>query len=124
MRILVIEDSEDILYLMKIDLEQMGYSVLVAKDGTSGLEIAQRERPDLIISDIKMPGIDGYDLIKSLRSMDELASTPVIALTGFDRKKDAEQALSAGYNAHLSKPVDLGKLSALIEALTAQQKKK
>ena len=121
LRILLIEDAEDILALMKLELEWLGYTVLTARDGISGLELAQREALDLIVSDIKMPGMDGYDLIKELRRIPKLASTPAIALTGFGMKRDTEAALAAGYNAHLCKPVDAKQLSAVIEQLAAKQ---
>ncbi len=121
LRILLIEDAEDILALMKLELEWLGYTVLTARDGISGLELAQREAPDLIVSDIKMPGMDGYDLIKELRRIPKLASMPAIALTGFGMKRDTEAALAAGYNAHLCKPVDAKQLSAVIEQLAAKQ---
>ncbi len=119
LRILLIEDSRDILFLMKMELESLGYSVLAAKDGESGLDIAARERPDLIISDIKMPGMDGLEFIKRLRALPELSSTPAIALTGYDSEQDVAQGLAAGYNAHISKPVDPQELSELIRSLTA-----
>ena len=106
---------------MKLELEWLGYTVLTARDGISGLELAQREAPDLVVSDIKMPGMDGYDLIKELRRIPKLASMPAIALTGFGMKRDTEAALAAGYNAHLCKPVDAKQLSAVIEQLAAKQ---
>lgn len=122
LRILLMEDSEDILYIMKLELERMGYSVLTASDGREGIELAMREKPDLIISDIKMPGLDGYELIKRVRAIPALATVPAIALTGFGMKTDVEKALACGYNAHLSKPVDPDKLSALIKRLASKQK--
>ncbi len=123
LRLLLIEDSEDILALTKIELERLGYSVLTAADGQSGLELAERELPDVIISDIKMPGLDGYELIRKIREIPELASTPAIALTGFGMKGDVERALAEGYTAHISKPVDANELSALIQRLIAKGQK-
>jgi|SRR5712692_1554547 len=119
LRILLIEDSKDILFLMKMELESLGYSVLTARDGESGLDIAAREHPNLIISDIKMPGIDGLEFIKRLRAVPELSSMPAIALTGYGSEQDVAKALAAGYNAHISKPVDPQELSELIRSLTA-----
>ncbi len=119
LRILLIEDSKDILFLMKMELESLGYSVLTARDGESGLDIAAREHPNLIISDIKMPGIDGLEFIKRLRAVPELSSMPAIALTGYGSEQDVAKALAAGYNAHISKPVDPHELSELIRSLTA-----
>jgi PAS domain S-box-containing protein len=123
LRILFIEDSRDTLNLMKMELERVGYSVLIAADGESGLEIAGRELPEVIISDIKMPGMDGYELIKQIRRIPQLAGTPAIALTGFGMETDIEKALQAGYNAHLCKPVELDELAALIRKLASAQGK-
>ncbi len=122
LRVLVIEDSEDILALMKFELERLGYSVLMAAQGREGLEVARRDLPDIIISDIKMPDIDGYELIRKIREIPGLASTPAIALTGLGMKRDIEQALSCGYTAHVNKPVDLNELSALIRKPATKQK--
>ncbi len=119
LRILFIEDSRDTLNLMKMELERLGYSVLIAADGESGLEMAERELPEVIISDIKMPGLDGYELIKKVREIPQLATVPAIALTGFGMEKDVEKALETGYNAHLCKPVELDELAALIEKLAS-----
>ncbi len=118
LRILLIEDSRDILFLMKMELESLGYFVLTASDGESGLEVAARERPQLIISDIKMPGMDGLEFIERLRAVPELSSTPAIALTGYGSEQDVQAGLAAGYNAHISKPVDPQELSGLIRRLT------
>ena len=120
MRILLIEDSKDILFLMKMELEGMGYTVVTARDGAAGLDLAKRERPDLIISDIKMPGLNGVELIKQLRSIPELASTPSIALTGYG-KQELEDGAVDGYDAHVSKPVDPNELSELIERLVSNK---
>ena len=95
-RILLIEDSQDILFLMKMELQNLGYSVLTAKDAEAGLELARRELPDVIISDIKMPGVDGLEFIKRARMTPELASTPPIALTGYDTEQDIQAGLAAG----------------------------
>jgi CheY-like chemotaxis protein len=119
LRILFIEDSKDVLNLMKMVLEELGYSVLIAADGISGLEIARRELPEAIISDIKMPGMDGYELIRQLRRIPQLAKVPAIAMSGFGMDKDVENALAAGYDAHVRKPVEIDELSVLIQQLTS-----
>jgi PAS domain S-box-containing protein len=116
-RILLIDDSEDVLLLMKLELELLGHSVATASRAYTGIELARTTRPDVIISDIKMPQIDGYRLIRHLRSIPDLADTPVIALTGLGMKKDVERALNAGYTAHLTKPVDVQSLARLIQNL-------
>jgi two-component system CheB/CheR fusion protein len=119
--VLLIEDSADVLYLMKLELGWLGYSVLMARNAETGLEIARRELPDLIVSDIKMPGMDGYEFIKRLRRIPELANKPAVALTGFGMKRDVEASLAAGFSAHLSKPVNPEDLSSLIQDLISQR---
>ncbi len=121
LRVLIIEDSQDVLSLIKFELGELGYSVLTATDGESGLEMARLELPDVIVSDIKMPGMDGYELIRRLRLEPELASKPAIALTGFGMQKDIKRAMAAGYNTHLRKPVDPRELSSLIQQLISKQ---
>ena len=120
LRILFVEDSKDVLNLLRIELESLGYSVLMATDGERGLDIANRELPDIIVSDIKMPRFDGYELIKHIRRTPELAAIPAIALTGLGRSKDIEKALSAGYSAHLCKPVEVNELVSIIEKLVSR----
>jgi PAS domain S-box-containing protein len=120
--VLLIDDHKDVADLTKMELEELGYGVLTASDGHQGLEIAIREIPDVIISDIKMPRMDGYELIHSLRRIPGLAAVPVVALTGFGMKKDVEAAVAAGYDAHLNKPVDVNVLSELIQRLAAHRR--
>jgi two-component system CheB/CheR fusion protein len=120
-RILLIEDSPDILFLLKVELELMGHSVSTAENGTDGLMLAKSEPPDLIISDIKMPGIDGYELIREIRTSAQLGGTPAIALTGFGAKTDFDRAIAAGFDACVSKPAEPQEISALIAKLTEKR---
>ena len=120
LRVLLIDDHKDITDLMKMELEALGYTVLTAADGQVGLDTAIREVPDIIVSDVKMPRMDGFQLIENLRRTPGLASVPVIALTGFGMKRDVEAVLTAGYSAHLNKPADISELSDLIQKLAAQ----
>jgi PAS domain S-box-containing protein len=120
-RILLIEDSEDILFLMKAELETMGHTVITAINGQLGIEAAQAHRPDLIVSDVKMPVVDGYQLMRTLRGIAELRATPAIALTGFGSKADIERALAAGFDACLSKPAKPEDISLLIRQLTEKK---
>jgi CheY-like chemotaxis protein len=119
-QLLVVEDSEDILYIMKTELEWMGYSVDAAVDGNDALELAKANRPDIIISDIQMPGIDGFELLRRVRGFTELATVPAIALTGFGMEADVKRALAGGFAAHLTKPVEPEKLSDMIDKLVAR----
>jgi two-component system CheB/CheR fusion protein len=117
--LLVVEDSSDVLLLIRQELEWNGYQVYAAKNGSVALEIAKREIPDLIISDIKMPEIDGYQLIRMVREVPELAKVPAIAMTGFGMERDIEMARAVGYSAHLVKPIDMDQMYQLIQQLTA-----
>lgn len=122
LRILLIDDHKDVTELTKMDLESLGYQVRAAADGHEGLEIARRELPDVVVSDVKMPRMDGYELVQKLRQIPELATVPIIALTGFGMKKDVQAALAAGYDAHINKPADVDRLSDLIQRLAAQRR--
>ena len=117
-RILLIEDSADILFLMKLELERMGHSVITAANGRSGMELARTDPPDLILSDIKMPLVDGYKLIRAIRQTPELSGIPAIALTGLGARAEMESALAAGFNACISKPAEPEQIAALIQQLT------
>jgi len=119
LRLLVVEDSSDVLLLIRKELEWNGYQVYAAKNGSVAFEIAKRELPDLIISDIKMPEVDGYQLIRMVREVPELAKVPAIAMTGFGMQRDIEMARAVGYSAHLVKPIDMDQMYQLIQQLTA-----
>jgi PAS domain S-box-containing protein len=116
-RVLFVEDSADILNLMRLELYELGFDVMTASTAEEGLEIARRESPHIVVSDIKMPGMDGYEFVKQLRTLPQLSSIPAIALTGFGMKQDVEKALASGYNAHLCKPVEIEQLATLITKL-------
>jgi two-component system CheB/CheR fusion protein len=123
-RILLVEDSEDILFVFQTELEWRGYSVVTARDAVSGVDVASRIRPDVIVSDLHMPEIDGYEFIRQVRQIPELASLPAIALTGCAMKEDKEMALKAGFTAYLTKPVDAQTLSDMVTRLTQKCFKK
>jgi CheY-like chemotaxis protein len=123
-RILLVEDSADILFVLQTELEWMGYAVDTAKDAVSGIETARANRPDVIISDLQMPIMDGYEFIKRIRQIPELATTAAIALTGCSLKKDVQLALDSGFSAYLTKPVDGKALSDMIMRLVGKRLKK
>ena len=122
LRILLVEDSEDILFIMKTELEWMGYVIDVAQDGGSGLELARSNVPDVIISDIQMPGISGFEFLRLVRQIPRLSNVPAIALTGSGMEADVKRALDNGFTAHLTKPVEPTEVSALISKLTEKKK--
>jgi signal transduction histidine kinase/CheY-like chemotaxis protein len=117
MHVLLIDDSSDVLTLMKMEMERLGYVVSTARDGLSGLQAAVREQPDAIVSDILLPDVDGLELVRRMRQIPELSETPAIAVTGLGMRQDVEEALACGYHAHLAKPVDVLELSSMIQSL-------
>ena len=117
-RVLIIEDSDDILVLLKTELELLGYTVEAARDGIQGLAAAQRFRPDVVVSDIGLPGIDGFEFVQRARHTPGLTKVPVVALTGYDLQND--RALARQFDACVIKPVDCGTLSRLIQDLLAR----
>jgi two-component system CheB/CheR fusion protein len=123
-RILVVEDSTDILFLLQTELEWLNYSVQVASDALTGLELARKSRPEVIVSDLHMPGIDGHEFIRRVRRIPELARIPAIALTGYSLDAELKLALAAGFDAHLTKPVDGKTVSDTIARLLTKRMKK
>ncbi|MFY9556821.1 MAG: response regulator [Blastocatellia bacterium] len=121
LRVLVIEDSLDTLNMLRLWLGMFGCEVVIADDATEGLRLAIEKRPDVILSDIGMPDVDGYALMRKLRKTPGLEQVPAIALTGYAREQDRDLALAAGYNAHVSKPANIGRLLYLIKKLSARQ---
>ena len=120
-RVLLVEDSADVLEVLKIELEWMGYEIDATADAKTALATAERQRPDVIVSDLGMPGMDGFEFIRRVREIPGLASVPAIALTGAGLDKDVQQALAFGFTAHLIKPVEAKELASRIELLTARR---
>jgi CheY-like chemotaxis protein len=106
--------------MLKLWLEAFGCETAAAADAGEGLRLAGERKPDLIISDIGLPEVDGYEVIRRLRKIPELAKVPAIALTGYAREEDRELAMAAGYDAHIAKPTQIGHLLQLIKKLTAK----
>ncbi|AME28752.1 CheR family methyltransferase [Burkholderia sp. PAMC 26561] len=113
-RVLLVEDTQETLEAFQALLELEGAHVHAESNGAGALLAAADGHFDLILSDIGMPEMDGYELIAAIRTMPMYASTPAIALTGFGRPQDAKRALAAGFNGHVGKPVSLENLVALI----------
>jgi len=109
--VLVIEDDQDTRDLIRRLLESHRAFVVVAATAPEALEVLERDRPDMIVSDIGLPDVDGYELIRRIRGLDDaLAQTPAVALTAFARFEDRTRALAAGFNAHVAKPVEPSEL--------------
>jgi PAS domain S-box-containing protein len=116
--ILIVDDSPETTEMLGKLLEMEGAFVELARSGKEAIEIAQRKRFDLIVSDISMPEMDGYQLLRSLREIPEMKTVPVVALTGYGRTNDIERAKAEGFAEHLTKPLDLDKLLQIVRRLT------
>jgi PAS domain S-box-containing protein len=122
LKILVVDDESDTLGLLKEGLEHCGADVRLATSAAEAFDSIKKNMPDILISDIGMPGEDGYDLIKRLRTLSaaEGGKIPAIALTAYTRVEDRLQALRAGYQMHVPKPVDLTELVAVTASLVSR----
>ena len=109
-KILYIEDQPDNRMLVRSVLVPAGYAVLEAADGLSGIEVALREKPAVILLDINLPGIDGYEVVAILRSFPHLAETPIVAVTAYAMAGDRERTLVAGCDGYIEKPIDVDRL--------------
>ena len=106
--ILVIEDNEQNLYLVTYILEKGGFLVRAARDGLEGISQAAAARPDLVLLDIQLPGMDGYEVARRLRALPGFSSLPIVAVTSYAMVGDKEKALAAGCSGYLEKPIDPG----------------
>jgi PAS domain S-box-containing protein len=116
-RVLLVEDAPDTLDMLRIVFESRGYAVNACADAEEALRVAESERFDIIVSDIGLPIIDGYELVGRLRDIEHMREVPAVALTGYAAPRDAEAALAAGFDAHVAKPVDPSALLEQVEQL-------
>ncbi|MCC2955826.1 PAS domain S-box protein [Massilia sp. IC2-477] len=116
-RILLVDDMEDMLQVFKSLLETTGAVVLAATSGVQALEVLAREDVDLLISDIAMPEMDGYELLRRVHGLPKYARLPAIAITSMRRDTDIARARAAGFSAHLGKPVSVDRLNAIVNEL-------
>jgi two-component system, cell cycle response regulator DivK len=116
-KILYVEDNEDNVYMLVRRLERQGFEVLVAADGAQGLAIAQSEHPDLIVMDLNMPVLDGWEAARRLKGAPETEAIPIIALSAHAMSGDRERALEAGCDDYDTKPVRIASLMAKIRTL-------
>ncbi len=115
-RVLVVEDDAQNSYLVRYILEHEGYEVEVVVDGEHALEVAGEWRPDVVLMDMMLPGMDGGETTRRLKRHPDLSGTPVVALTAYSMKGDRERILQAGCDGYIAKPIDpetfLGQLEA------------
>lgn len=116
-KILIIEDERDVADLISFNLERSGYEVLIAHDGLKGQDLALKERPDLIILDLMLPGKDGYSVFKELRRDNRTSHTPVLMLTARAQTEDRIKGLEAGADDYLTKPFSPKELVLRVNAV-------
>ncbi|MBT8763209.1 response regulator [Desulfohalobiaceae bacterium Ax17] len=105
-RILIVEDNEQNLYLATFLLEQKGYKVIAAQNGLEAIDKTLTEKPDLILMDIQLPEVNGYEATKRIKSMSEIHHIPIVALTSYAMVGDREKALAIGCVGYIEKPFD------------------
>lgn len=115
--VLVADDNGDTRRVVRWMLEQKGYAVIEAADGRQAVAAAVSQRPDLILMDLIMPILDGFDAIRQVREHEELRGVPVIAMTARDVATSRDRAEDLGFNQYLSKPLDFLRLNIVIEKL-------
>jgi two-component system, cell cycle response regulator DivK len=120
-KILYVEDNEDNFYMLSNRLKRRGYELIAATDGESGIALAKSEAPALILMDLSLPAIDGWEATRRLKAAPETRHIPVIALSAHSMSGDREKALAAGCDEFDTKPVDLPRLLEKIAALLARE---
>jgi CheY-like chemotaxis protein len=121
MKILYVEDNDDNVYVVKTRLGRAGFTVSVAGDGEQGLLMVAADKPDLILMDLSLPGVDGWEATRRLKAAPETKDIPVIALSAHAMAGDREKALEAGCDDYDTKPIDFARLRAKIAALLPGQ---
>ena len=123
-KVLVVDDSRDTLEMLQVVFSARGYEAVLCETAAEALQAAATVWFDIIVSDIGLPQIDGYELIRRLRELPHLREAPAVAVTGYASTKDAEQALAAGFNLHVPKPVDTSALAEAVERLLEERAQK
>jgi CheY-like chemotaxis protein len=119
-RILYVEDNEDNVYMLTRRLERKGYEVIVATDGAQGIAMAKEQDPALILMDLSLPVVDGWEATRQIKADDGTSAIPVIVLTAHAMSGDREKAIEAGADEFETKPVDLPRLLEKMAALLAK----
>jgi len=115
--ILIVEDSDDARYFMRLALEDLGYLIIEAEDGAKGVQLAQQERPDIILMDLSLPVMDGIAATEKIRACDGLGKVPIVAVTAHQETDFRAGAKAAGFDAYVTKPIDIDFLGELIKGL-------
>lgn len=119
LRVLVVDDNLDAAETLAMLLEMSGHDVKMANDGPEAIEVARRELPQVVLLDIGMPGMNGYDVARKLREQPETRGMVLVAMTGWGQEEDMARSKEAGFDHHLVKPVEPAVLSNLLAKLAA-----
>ncbi|MBA7617926.1 Polar-differentiation response regulator DivK [subsurface metagenome] len=122
-KILIVEDNPINMRLIEMTLRAKNYTLLKATDGEEALDVARRERPDLIIMDIQLPKINGLEVTRELRENLAFSQIPIIAVTAYAMKGDKERVIEAGCDAYLPKPINTRELPRMIAEMLSQRQK-
>jgi len=112
--IMVVEDYDDTRMLLKQGLEMLGYSVLEASNGQEAVDIADRERPDLILMDLDLPILDGIAATQQIRQQEHMESVPIVAVTAYPLSYSRVKAFAKGCNEYMPKPIDMSELARVV----------
>lgn len=123
-KILIVDDEQDIREVLELRLEIAGYNVITATDGKSCLRKAKEEKPDLILLDVMMPGINGFEVCKLLKENDKTKHIPVVMLTVLAQEKDLSKGLEKGASCFISKPFNIVDLLVEVKALMGKESKR
>ena len=119
-KVLYVEDNEDNIYMLKNRLTRKGYTVLIATDGAQGVAMAAAEQPELILMDLSLPVLDGWEATRQIKAAETTRHIPVIALSAHAMTGDREKALAAGCDDFDSKPIELDRLIGKMESARAK----
>ena len=119
--VLLVEDTEDNRFMMRRLLEMTGYRVVEAMNGEEAVKLAQSETPQLILMDLSLPVIDGLAATRLIRKLPHFEATPIIAVSAHDTSDFQSEAINAGCNRYITKPIDFNELEELIAELLAQK---
>jgi len=119
-KILIVEDIPVVIHILQTEVEELGYSSILARNGREGVDLADAKLPDLIMMDINMPGMDGLEATRLIRQNPKTRSIPIMAVTASRSFKDKQKCLKTGFNDYLSKPFTSSQLASHIETLLVQ----
>jgi|SRR6185503_14719978 len=120
MRVLIVEDDPDSLELMTYLFRAFGHEPIGARSGDAALRVAASEAPDLVLCDLRLPGMDGFEILTRFRADPALQSIPVVAVTAYAMPGDRERVMNAGFNGYVSKPIDPESFVRQAEAYSAR----